>query len=462
LKTGQGEKPPYEDLLSEYFTSRTSLEALAERHGTHATTLEYQFSRLLKGLPSGLSVSIGRREKLGRFLGVDATFIPIDGLHHTCYLAIELETKDPIHYSLLPGEENSQDAVRFLMEIKYVLYYYPKVVVCDLSQSWLKAIREVFPQARIQACTVHRKRNFYELVKVRRVPKELLPLRFSVRRLIFDYLQAKTDEEQKNLLDKLMSQEGEWRKDGELTKAIQNFLNAREYYNSMEKLGGCPTSNNACESHFSKFKKRCAGEGKKTPASVERCLNGLWHYHRLSIKPDRSNDSISYLASEFRVLKGLTSLLSVSPDQIAREAEEKGMIVVKSGSGPICVFTKDEFEQVYLDSMEHGVSPWVGAESRTIERIWPKGEIPPDAQLSLKVVNEYLGEIMKDEIERLVRLHNWYAREYRRYLLRRYSNGILPLSGITISKRLVDYMPRLYKPEEREKFCERIESLLGL
>jgi hypothetical protein len=177
-----------------YFNVKGSLQEVATELGKICKTSisKKAILKLLLALGKNCKSTIEITKELDLkwpgWLGIDATSIKISGIQFFLFVAVDLKTRDIVHFQIA-RHEDYQTLRRFLLVIRDEIRYQILGIVSDLglgrSHVNLKVVREVSPGIPHQICVVHLERDVNLILpRTKRTPlqKELKKL---VRKVLY-------------------------------------------------------------------------------------------------------------------------------------------------------------------------------------------------------------------------------------------------------------------------------------
>jgi len=164
------------------------------------------------------------------------------------------------------------------------LGYTPDLVVVDEDQSWIEAIKNVFPDSTITYCAFHLKKRLNEKLPTKPPASRGLP--FETRRLyrfvkynIFTIADALDFTLASELKQTLEHARPHWKRDAEATTAVEQFLEKTQMYLQYLYFPGAPNTTGRLEVFFKHLKKKKAV--KETTAKDKKAdFIDILIYHR--------------------------------------------------------------------------------------------------------------------------------------------------------------------------------------
>ncbi len=96
-------------------------------------------------------------------VAVDEKFIKIGNVTWYLFVAVDCITRCPLHIALYPGNSGAY-CLTFLLELKQKGYF-PRVIVTDGHDAYIKAIEKAFPKAKHMLCRFHLIRSVFRRMK---------------------------------------------------------------------------------------------------------------------------------------------------------------------------------------------------------------------------------------------------------------------------------------------------------
>ena len=166
--------------VKNYVSESVTLRALASRIKASKSSILNWLNQLGEKTLTPLEVYQVLKPTWGDILLIDAKFTG----SFVVMIAVDHHTGDPFHYHLCL-KEDKENFRTFLTTIKDKFNYQPKAIVSDQGRgnSLVELIREIFPEAIHQLCTIH----FSRFVKMT-VPKNKKGKFFITNKMFYDDL----------------------------------------------------------------------------------------------------------------------------------------------------------------------------------------------------------------------------------------------------------------------------------
>lgn len=142
--------------IKRYVEDNTTLRPVSNSIGISPKGLLNWLMEYGSNAKSPLEVARELKPKWSGLLGVDGKAFKIHGQEFTILVAQDVQTFDPVFFSVVE-RENVENAERFFLIIRDVLRYPIKGIVSDLGRgkAFVALIKEIFTGIPHQACIVH-------------------------------------------------------------------------------------------------------------------------------------------------------------------------------------------------------------------------------------------------------------------------------------------------------------------
>jgi len=166
--------------IRNYVSESITLRALASRIKASKSSILNWLNQLGQKALTPLEVARILKPTWGNVLLIDAKFTG----SFVIMIALDHHTGDPFHYHLCLKEDKENFRI-FLTTIKDQFHYQPKAIVSDQGRgnSLVELIREIFPNAIHQLCTIH----FSRFVRMT-VPKSKKGKFYTTNKMFYDDL----------------------------------------------------------------------------------------------------------------------------------------------------------------------------------------------------------------------------------------------------------------------------------
>lgn len=111
----------------------------------------------LKNVPNSNTVTEGLWQYCSQYLQIDATYVSIRGRKYAFIWVVDYYHHDILYSILAPSE--SYQAYRSCFSHLKKMGIFPRVMTADEHSSIYRALKDVFPSAKLQLCHVHILRN---------------------------------------------------------------------------------------------------------------------------------------------------------------------------------------------------------------------------------------------------------------------------------------------------------------
>jgi len=327
------------NLVATYLTDVRSLRAL-KTEGSITTRYRFVIEQA-KCYPGWRDLLYEQefRQRWGFILGVDTTCLKIGGRAYCYFHAVDIPGKDHLAYEIMEKEDATSigDILRTLRNA----VYYPNLVVTDLAPEILSAVREVFPDAKIQGCLFHLQQWLNKQLPTikKRIDKQTLQLWNAVKIKIMEVARAETMDIRQRHLAELNN----IKLDDASSNVVKKFLENLQYYHIYQDLVwlGCKRQyryNNFCERSIEEIvdlerEKR----GFKNLENTRKYLDTLWFLKR---KRKAENHPIEVAKKEVQVkiplFERVTNLIELSANTgikfevLKKEAEKARFKVIEN------------------------------------------------------------------------------------------------------------------------------------
>jgi hypothetical protein len=217
--------------------------------------------------------------------------------------------------------------------------YQPNLVVTDLAPEILSAVREVFPDAKIQGCLFHLQKWLNKQLPTikKRIDKQTLQLWNAVKVKIMEVAKAET----MNVRQRHLAELNNVKLDDASSNVVKKFLENLQYYHTLQELIwlGCKREyrfNNFCERSIGEIKDlEREKRGFKNLQNARKYLDTFWFLKR---KKRAENHPIEITKRETQaklpLFKRVTNLTELSEDTgiefevLKMEAEKAGFKII--------------------------------------------------------------------------------------------------------------------------------------
>jgi len=317
---------------------------MGEQEKVSLTTLHREIQRRLQNVPTWTDLLMDEevRSKWGRIMGVDTTPIKIGGKPFVLFYAVDIPSKCPLAWEILPCK-SSHEIEKILLKVRESGYY-PTLIITDLAQELIKAVKTVFPESKIQGCLFHLLNWLNERlpIKKRGVDPETRGRWIIVKRKILSVALAPTSERRKQAIGELQTIYPNL--DERAKDTVINFIQNLASYHTFKALKdfGCSLRfayNNVCERGFEEVKLHASRmKGFRKLESTRKYLDAVFVY-KLGAKKtyqtlsrDATDGTVRLLLECFAEgsiinLKEISEVTNISLDSLRKQAEECGFTV---------------------------------------------------------------------------------------------------------------------------------------
>jgi hypothetical protein len=282
-------------------------------------------------LESGAEITRTRWGSMSRILVIDSMHRNIEKERHFVWIAIDSISGDAVHYGVTASRKLPA-VLDFLFELKLIGGYEPTIVVCDLEPAIISAVRLVFPNAKIQGCTIHRMNRLYDKLRtvqrngkpIKRISQTRLKIRTEFIELARKLIHSGTPDEKQAFAVQMQSREKEWARDRQTLNQYRILLSKLEFYFTRQELGNCPDNTNQCElanKVFSKF----AGcrQGFKNLRAAKAYVKAYFAVYRLKRNGNFSQKKLPHL---WQIQSSQPELRCQKPDVTSSQKAEPEMV----------------------------------------------------------------------------------------------------------------------------------------
>ncbi|MEM2144906.1 MAG: DDE-type integrase/transposase/recombinase [Candidatus Jordarchaeaceae archaeon] len=277
------------------------------------------------------------RARWGFIFGIDTTSLKIKGREY-CYVhAADISGKDHLAYEIMEKEDAA--SIGHVLRTLRNAGYYPNLVVTDLAPEILSAIKEIFPNSKVQSCLFHLQRWLNKQLPTRkkRIDRKTRQLWESVKKKVMEVVKVENMEIRQRHLTELKNMQ----LDEASSSVLKMFLENLQYYHTLQELiwFGCKREymyNNFCERSIGEIKglKRDM-YGFKNLENAQKYIDAFWFLKR---KKRAENQTIKITKEETEtklpLFKKTTDLAELSEDTgikfevLKVEAEKAGFEVI--------------------------------------------------------------------------------------------------------------------------------------
>ncbi|MEM3640576.1 MAG: transposase [Candidatus Bathyarchaeia archaeon] len=279
------------------------------------------------------------RRRWGFIFGIDTTSLGGKGKKH-CYLhAVDIPGKDHLAYEIMYKEDAA--SIRQVLTTLRNAGYSPYLAVVDLASEILSALKEVYPETKIQGCLFHLQQWLNKQLPTikKRIDKQTLQLWRAVKKRIMEIAKAENMEIRQRHLTELKNMQ----LDEVSSSVVKTFLENLQYYHTFQDLIwlGCKR-----EYMYNNFCERSIGEindlerdmrGFKNMENTQKYIDAFWFLKR---KKKAENHPIKITKEEIEtklpLFKKITNLTELSEDTgikfevLKVEAEKAGFKVIEN------------------------------------------------------------------------------------------------------------------------------------
>lgn len=208
------------------------------------------------------------------YLQIDAKYVSVKGHKNKMAFiwAIDYSSHDILWYELVSSETYAA-YLHIFKNLKSVGYR-PKAIICDeLPQIWKSAI-EIFPNSKIQLCTVHLKRNIKKSLSMKN--SEDVDFFHDIKLLFASKSLKKFANETRNLLQKHSSNR-------KYVTILRDLVGKEALFTTYLRKTSCPSTTNLIECYNKHLNKRLRKiDGFKSYNNALLWLNAYVHNKRTS------------------------------------------------------------------------------------------------------------------------------------------------------------------------------------
>jgi len=314
------------------------------------------------------------RQGWGFILGVDTTCLKIGGRAYCYFHAVDIPGKDHLAYEIMEKEDaiSIGDVLRTLRNAGY----YPNLVVTDLAPEILSAVREVFPDAKIQGCLFHLQQWLNKQLPTikKRIDKQTLQLWNAVKIKIMEVAKAET----MNVRQRHLAELKNIKLDEASSNVAKTFLENLQYYHTFRDLIwlGCKREyryNNFCERSIGEIKDlKREKRGFKSLENARKYTETFWFLkrkkraedHPIKITEKKINTKLP-LFKKVTNLKELSEDTSIKFEVLKMQAEKVGFKVIENlaFSSEWLKEAREKLEKANPKTLEDGIKligdvPW--------------------------------------------------------------------------------------------------------
>ena len=279
------------------------------------------------------------RKRWGFIFGIDTTSLKIRGREYYYLHALDMPAKDHLAYEIMENEDATSigNVLRTLRNAGY----YPNLVVTDLAPEILSAVREVFPNVKIQGCLFHLQRWLNKQLPTikKRIDKQTLQLWNAVKVKIMEVAKAENTETRQRHLAELK----DIRLDEASARVVKTFLDNLQYYHVFQDLIwlGCKREyryNNFCERSIGEIKDlKREKRGFKSLENARKYIDAFCFLKRKKRAEDHPiKITEKKINTKLPIFKKVTNLKELSEDTsikfevLKMQAEKVGFKVIEN------------------------------------------------------------------------------------------------------------------------------------
>lgn len=282
------------------------------------------------------------REKFGYVMGIDLTVVKIKGKKHQFLMIFDIPSRIPIVYVILPDKHVSTIA-KVLEQLK-AAGYIPRLVVSDMEECLVRAVRRVYGNVPIQWCLFHIQRYLNKYMpNNKKMSDEVRSLQDKVKTKIMKIAYAPNRRKQQILVKELKELVKSTSMPTRIQRAINNFLKKLEYCHPRDefyRLGGDDNAyyNNLCENAMKQVKElESRMHGFKNAEAAQAYINVYWHYRikeklddeDLQMEKEKFNPTLQFfLDSEKINLAEISKDVEVDLRLLKETAKQLGLKVI--------------------------------------------------------------------------------------------------------------------------------------
>jgi len=241
------------------------------------------------------------REKFGYVMGIDLTVVKIRGKKHQFLMIFDIPSRMPLVYVILP-DKRVLTIAKVLEQLK-AAGYIPRLVVSDMEECLIRAIRMVYGNVPIQWCLFHIRRYLNKYMpNKKKMSDEVRDFQDRVKTKIMEIAYATDKRKQQMLVKELKELVESTTMPKRIHRTINNFLKKLEYCHPRDefyRLGGDDNAyyNNLCENAMKQVKElESRMHGFKNVEAAQAYINVYWHY---KIKEKLDNEDLQAEKEKF-------------------------------------------------------------------------------------------------------------------------------------------------------------------
>jgi len=287
-QTKKARLPP--DLAYLFVVKKETLDNIIERHvdfKVSRATINRRIMEDAKKYPSWREhvQNPKVRKKFGYVMGIDLTVVKIEGEKHQFLMVFDIPGRIPLVYTILP-DKRVLTIAKVLEQLRSVGYV-PRLVVSDMEECLIKAIRTVYGNVPIQWCLYHIQAYLDKYMpNKKKMSDEVRGLQDKVKTKIMEIAYAPNRRKQQMLVKELKELVESTTMPKRIRMAVNNFLKKLEYCHPRDEFfrlaGGCDKSyyyNNLCENAMRQLKEIIREKrGLKNVEAAQSYINVYWHH----------------------------------------------------------------------------------------------------------------------------------------------------------------------------------------
>jgi len=266
------------------------------------------------------------QEKFRYVMGIDLTVVKIKGKKHQLLMIFDIPSRIPIVYAILPDKHVSTIA-EVLEQLKSAGYM-PRLVVSDMEECLIRAIRMVYGNLPIQWCLFHIQRYLNKYMpNNKKMSDEVRSLQDKVKTKIMKIAYAPNRRKQQILVKELKELVKSTSMPTRIQRAINNFLKKLKYCyprDEFYRLAGDNDKsyyyNNLCENAMRQIREMEREKyGFKNVEAAQAYINVYWHY---KIKEKLDNEDLQTEKEKFNpTLQFFLGSEKINLAEISRDVE---------------------------------------------------------------------------------------------------------------------------------------------
>jgi len=224
-------------------------------------------------------------EKFRYVMGIDLTTIKIRGKKYQFLMIFDIPARIPLVYTILP-DKRVLTIARVLEQLR-AAGYVPCLVVSDMEECLIRAIKRVYGNVPVQWCLYHIRVYLDKYMPNKKnMSDEVRSFQDEVKTKIMKIAYAPDRRKQKMLVKELKELVESTTMPKRIRTAINNFLKKLKYCHPRDEFyrlaGDCDKSyyyNNLCENAMKQVKElKNKMHGFKNVEAAQAYINAYWHY----------------------------------------------------------------------------------------------------------------------------------------------------------------------------------------